>query len=193
MDDQVSTAQIRTCELDQDCAMTVKRAESAERRVQELERTVIELMARNSAMAMAADRANRKVEDLEHTVAVLSSEERDAARAQVAALLDVDMLTEVVREADAVFQRVGGSTRHWVRDCFLPLIEKRLSAQPPQPDDGARERERAVVRAARDLSAFWHEGDLSEMYGQRLNEHAEAVVDAIDALDAASRAGGESE
>lgn len=34
----------------------------------------------------------------------------------------VAQVTAVVREADAAFQRVGGGSRHWVRDCFLPLL-----------------------------------------------------------------------
>lgn len=33
-------------------------------------------------------------------------------------------ITQAVREADAHFERVGGSSRHWVRDCFLPMLEK---------------------------------------------------------------------
>ena len=37
----------------------------------------------------------------------------------------VAAITLVVREADAVFERVGGSSRHWVRDCFLPTLNKR--------------------------------------------------------------------
>ena len=32
----------------------------------------------------------------------------------------VSMVTGVCREADLLFQRTGGSSRHWVRDCFLP-------------------------------------------------------------------------
>lgn len=36
----------------------------------------------------------------------------------------VRALTAVVREADAVFERVGGGSRHWVRDCFLPLLNQ---------------------------------------------------------------------
>lgn len=31
-------------------------------------------------------------------------------------------VTRIVREADVVFERVGGSSRHWVRDCFLPML-----------------------------------------------------------------------
>lgn len=33
-------------------------------------------------------------------------------------------ITKVVREADIGFETSGGSTRHWVRDQFLPLLEK---------------------------------------------------------------------
>jgi hypothetical protein len=38
---------------------------------------------------------------------------------------DVDMvnaLTAICRAADQAFQKSGGSSRHWVRDCFLPRI-----------------------------------------------------------------------
>lgn len=37
---------------------------------------------------------------------------------------ECDAVTAAVREADQTFQRVGGSSRHWVRDCFLPTLEK---------------------------------------------------------------------
>ena len=33
-------------------------------------------------------------------------------------------ITEIVREADRVFERVGGSSRHWVRDCFWPMLQQ---------------------------------------------------------------------
>ena len=32
-------------------------------------------------------------------------------------------LTAAVREADQAFERVGGSTRHYVNDCLLPMLE----------------------------------------------------------------------
>ena len=35
-----------------------------------------------------------------------------------------DKITEIVREADKVFKKVGGSSRHWARDCFIPILEK---------------------------------------------------------------------
>jgi len=35
----------------------------------------------------------------------------------------IDKLTEVVRKADEHFEKVGGSSRHWVRECFLPELE----------------------------------------------------------------------
>jgi hypothetical protein len=33
-------------------------------------------------------------------------------------------MTAAMREADETFERVGGSTRHHVRDCLLPVLEK---------------------------------------------------------------------
>lgn len=35
----------------------------------------------------------------------------------------VMQLTAIVREADEEFQSEGGSSRHWVRDHFLPRLE----------------------------------------------------------------------
>lgn len=32
-------------------------------------------------------------------------------------------VTAVTRRADEQFEKIGGSTRHWVRDCFLPELE----------------------------------------------------------------------
>ena len=46
----------------------------------------------------------------------------------------VNRITALVREADQAFERVGGSSRHWVRDCFLPTLNQGglvvLAAQP---------------------------------------------------------------
>src|SRR5687768_4282169 len=36
----------------------------------------------------------------------------------------VRRMTAAMREADKTFERVGGSTRHHVRDCLLPVLEK---------------------------------------------------------------------
>ena len=36
----------------------------------------------------------------------------------------VDKVTAVMRESDKVFETTGGSARHYVRDVFLPLMEK---------------------------------------------------------------------
>jgi hypothetical protein len=36
----------------------------------------------------------------------------------------IQRLTAAMREADETFQKVGGSTRHYVRDCLLPILEK---------------------------------------------------------------------
>jgi hypothetical protein len=36
----------------------------------------------------------------------------------------VRRMTAAMREADTHFEIVGGSTRHHVRDCLLPILEK---------------------------------------------------------------------
>lgn len=33
-------------------------------------------------------------------------------------------LTAAMREADATHERVGGGTRHYVRDCLLPILSR---------------------------------------------------------------------
>jgi len=33
-------------------------------------------------------------------------------------------VTSAVRAADIHFERVGGGSYHWVRDCFLPMLEQ---------------------------------------------------------------------
>jgi hypothetical protein len=37
----------------------------------------------------------------------------------------VENFTEIMREADQCFEKIGGSTRHYVRDCLLPIIQKK--------------------------------------------------------------------
>lgn len=36
----------------------------------------------------------------------------------------VERVTAIVRQADQAFEAEGGSSRHWVRDHFLPLLER---------------------------------------------------------------------
>lgn len=36
---------------------------------------------------------------------------------------NVAIITEVIRKADEAFASSGGSSRHWVRDNFLPELE----------------------------------------------------------------------
>lgn len=48
----------------------------------------------------------------------------------------VKAITAIVREADEAFQRSGGSSRHWVRECFLPTLNAkgfRIISHPAQP------------------------------------------------------------
>jgi hypothetical protein len=35
----------------------------------------------------------------------------------------VAKITRAVRVADEQFEESGGSSRHWVRECFLPCLE----------------------------------------------------------------------
>lgn len=36
----------------------------------------------------------------------------------------INIITKIVRQADAGFEISGGGSRHWVRDHFLPLLER---------------------------------------------------------------------
>lgn len=55
------------------------------------------------------------------------------------------VLTSAVREADQLHQAVGGGTRHWIRECFLPALERHglavialaVAAAPSGPDEQA--------------------------------------------------------
>lgn len=45
-------------------------------------------------------------------------------------------ITAIVREADEGFQKAGGTSRHWARDWFLPLMYQhgwRLEKENPIP------------------------------------------------------------
>jgi hypothetical protein len=33
-------------------------------------------------------------------------------------------ITRIVREAFKRFEQSGGTTRHWVRECFLPILNR---------------------------------------------------------------------
>jgi hypothetical protein len=84
----------------------------------------------------------------------------------------VNAITAVVRDADAAFQKVGGSSRHWVRECFLPLLNSQgfkvvalgppLASQPEgwQPIASAPKNWQSILCRAEDneqFVAFWSE------------------------------------
>ena len=59
-------------------------------------------------------------------------------RAEVVTDDIVDRLTRAIRIADRQFETTGGTTRHYVNDCFLPALEKcglliKLSSQIKSP------------------------------------------------------------
>ena len=82
---------------------------------------------------------------LEELVATAIQAERDALTAAPPAKFagqtepgqraaTVAEITKAVREADEDFRHVGGSTRHWVRDCFIPALDAawmRVVVNPP--------------------------------------------------------------
>jgi hypothetical protein len=49
----------------------------------------------------------------------------------------VDAVTEAMREADKMFETIGGSTRHYVRDLLLPILQEKgyevIKTQPTNP------------------------------------------------------------
>lgn len=51
------------------------------------------------------------------------AERREQERAYFEAEL-VCWMIAAMREVDSTFERVGGSTRHHVRDCLLPILAK---------------------------------------------------------------------
>jgi hypothetical protein len=51
----------------------------------------------------------------------------------------VRRVTRAVREADQQFDKSGGTSRHWVRECFLPcLTEEGLAIAAPAPQARGR-------------------------------------------------------
>ncbi len=58
----------------------------------------------------------------------------------------VAVITRIVREADVLFQKSGGSSRHWVRDCFLPLLNEEglfvMQAAEPAANESRNDDER---------------------------------------------------
>jgi hypothetical protein len=59
----------------------------------------------------------------------------------------VNAVTAAMREADRVFEKVGGSTRHHVRDCLLPVLNRngwRVVRDPANAPDATTELLRAL-------------------------------------------------
>tara|TARA_R110000851_G_scaffold33896_4_gene90393 strand:+ start:1463 stop:1645 length:183 start_codon:yes stop_codon:yes gene_type:complete len=48
-------------------------------------------------------------------------------------------ITAAVREADSVFEKTGGSTRHYVRECLMPILEKNGLEVREKPRDDSGE------------------------------------------------------
>lgn len=66
---------------------------------------------------------------------------------------DRDLLaaaTRAVRAADQAFQKVGGSSRHWIRECFFPQLAEHGLAIVRQ------EQSALIADLAEALEAQWH-------------------------------------
>lgn len=64
----------------------------------------------------------------------------------------IERTTEAVRRADRIFEGEGGSSRHYVRDCLLPMLaecglEVRLATDPGAVS-AERERITALIERA---------------------------------------------
>lgn len=77
--------------------------------------------------------------------ALVAEMAREAMAAVVVAIVKqsesdgvVNQVTAVVREADRAFERSGGSSRHWVRDCFLPRLNESGLCVAPIGSEGAK-------------------------------------------------------
>lgn len=71
----------------------------------------------------------------------------------------VRRLTSAMREADQAFERVGGSTRHHVRDCLMPALEKEGLAVVDAEQRGRSEAEGWVALLDSDNLLTVNEGE----------------------------------
>lgn len=62
----------------------------------------------------------REIEQLEARVKELE----ESSHKQLDESEIIRRVTRATRAADEAFQKIGGSSRHWVRECFLPAIEE---------------------------------------------------------------------
>lgn len=73
-----------------------------------------ELLRINASAVDELARLRARCERLESALAAAPEEDYEIVKA----------MTRAMREADETFERVGGSTRHHVRDCLLPNLYK---------------------------------------------------------------------
>ena len=73
----------------------------------------------------------------------------------------LDEITSAVREADDWFKKIGGSSRHWVDDCFLPMLKKRgidiFKAQEVYDCESRLATVEAELEACQKLCAIYYE------------------------------------
>ena len=111
-------------------------------------------------------------------------------------------ITAVVRDADRAFERAGGSTRHWVRDCFLPLLARAgltitaVRSGEPDPRDAVVEEGRKIIDISWDAEARqWLATGINPpglvTGAPTIAELWRKIAQIVPALDAAGRQGEE--
>jgi len=71
----------------------------------------------------------------------------------------VNAAITAVREADETFEKVGGGTKHWFRDCFLPALAKQGLGIFKNSYPSELERELASIQSAFSLLADEEEAE----------------------------------
>ena len=109
----------------------------------------------------------------------------------------VRLMTAAMREADRTFERVGGSTRHHVRDCLLPILADHglvlVTCTDRDADEqkaraaGRREAFEALLKLSKKKIDEWsqarHEAD-----GWRHGQVADEMISDWNEIDAELRA-----
>lgn len=85
--------------------------------------------------------------------------------------------TEIMREADKLFETVGGSTRHYVRDVLFPIMEREgLTVTEASTADSATQ----PLLTDEDVKA-WEDMKKEERAGNELRQAQSVIAELLDA------------
>lgn len=79
-------------------------------------------------------------------------------------------ITAIMRDADKAFETRGGSTRHYIRDVFIPMLEEKgfRFTQKSATDEYAKQQ--AIAFAAYTAENLWAVYSKTGMWYQHMNE-----------------------